>query len=134
MRVAPSGTSWSELSLGAVRSEVGVYIIHHAGEIKYDGKTSGRTMNFGIRLRRHFQEKAAGKRTYPKLADIKIPPEIQVSFYDLEDILKIVTYKGARNTVDRSGIIQLFEAALIISLKPKFQQADVREGAAKQVD
>ena len=78
VRVAPSGTSWSELSLGAVRSEVGVYIIHHAGEIKYDGKTSGRTMNFGIRLRRHFQEKAAGKRTYPKLADIKIPPEIQV--------------------------------------------------------
>ena len=126
VRVAPNGSSWSELSLGEARSEVGVYIIHHRGVIKYVGKTSGPSMNFGIRLRRHFQQRAAGKHTYPRLAAMKTPPDIQVSLYDLQEILTFVSYKGIGRSVDSAGVIQLFEAALIISLKPDFQQPQMK--------
>lgn len=120
--VAPNGTSWSEQSLGDARSEVGVYVIHHNGEVKYVGKTSGRKMNFGIRLRRHFQERAASAHTYPRLAAIRTPPEIKVSLYDLQEIRTFVSYSGMGRATDRNNTIQLFEAALIISLRPEFQQ------------
>ena len=42
--VAPTGTKWSELDLGDNRNEIGVYVIHHNGNIKYVGKTNGESM------------------------------------------------------------------------------------------
>lgn len=122
--LAPLGEKWSELPVGELRSSVGVYVIHHDGLIKYVGKTSGRTMNFGKRLRRHFQQSAAGRHTYPRLAAIDRPPPIQVSLYDYESLSQFVSYRGQGNPIDRDGVIQLFEAAMIIALKPEFQLAN----------
>ena len=68
VQVARSNESWSELTIGEKRSEKGVYVIHHNGKIKYVGKTSGKNMNFGKRLRRHFQKSAAGNHTYSTTA------------------------------------------------------------------
>lgn len=112
--------------LGDARSDVGVYVIHHRGNIKYVGQTSGPSMNFGIRLRRHFQQGAAGEHTYPRLNAIETPPDIQVSLYNPQEILTFVYYKGIRQSVDRNAVIRLFEAALIISLKPEFQQPQTK--------
>lgn len=122
--LAPRGSSWSELSLGHARGEIGVYVIHHDGAIKYVGKTSGRKMSFGIRLRRHFQEAAAGDHTYPRLAEINTPPEIQVSLFSLSEILEFVTFRKEIKGPWLSEVIPLFESALIVALEPEFQAQD----------
>ena len=124
VEIAPRGTSWSELPLGVARSSIGVYIIHHGGVVKYVGKTSGPKMDFGTRLRRHFQESAAGDHTYPRLNIIETPPQIQVSLYGSEEILRFVSFKGKGVFSDRGVIIQLFEAAIIIAVRPEFQRSD----------
>lgn len=119
--LAPCGCSWSELPLGEQRNEIGVYVIHHNGAIKYVGKTNGRKMSFGMRLRRHFQESAAGEHTYPRFAKIDTPPKIQVSLFSLNDIKKFVTFEREIQEPWLTGIVPLFESALIVALEPEFQ-------------
>ena len=77
-------------------------------------------MSFGMRLRRHFQKTAAGsKHTYPKLAKLKCPPQIKVKMFPLSEIKKYIEHDIVNaNELD---LIPLFEAALIVALKPKFQ-------------
>ncbi|MCU7807333.1 MAG: hypothetical protein KZQ73_05620 [Candidatus Thiodiazotropha sp. (ex Semelilucina semeliformis)] len=118
--IAPKGSSWYQKCLGDHASEKGVYIIHYRNSIKYVGKTSGKSMSFGMRLRRHFQETAAGsKHTYPKLAKLKPPPAIKVKLIPLKEIKKYIQHD--LKAVNELELIPLFEAALILSLKPKFQ-------------
>ena len=118
--LAPRGHSWSELDLGEHRKRKGVYIIHHNRVIKYIGKTNGEKMSFGIRLRRHFQESAAGIHTYPRLAQINTPPCIKVSMFDLDEIQEYVNHKVKNPRL--LELIPIFESALIFALKPAFQQ------------
>src|SRR5439155_12298641 len=67
VRIARRGESWSESCLGSGAKDQGVYIIHHAGRIKYVGKIDGASMSFGIRLRREFQEAASqGRHIFPR--------------------------------------------------------------------
>jgi hypothetical protein len=63
-------------------------MIHHAGAIKYVGKTDAPTMSYGTRLRREFAESTSSRRhNYPKLVllapILQIPsgscPSVQVS-------------------------------------------------------
>lgn len=119
--LAPRGSSWSELYLGKQRNEIGVYVIHHKGTIKYVGKTNGKKMSFGMRLRRHFQEAAAGEHTYPRFSEIETPPEIQVSLFSLSEIKKLVTFERAIQEPWLTEIVPLFESALIVALEPEFQ-------------
>lgn len=123
--LAPRGSSWSELPLGEQRNEIGVYVVHHNGVIKYVGKTNGKKMSFGMRLRRHFQESAAGEHTYPKFKEIDTPPEIKVSLFGLNEILKFVTFQKEIKEPWIKEVVLLFEAALIVALEPEFQ--DQRE-------
>jgi hypothetical protein len=126
--VARRNTSWSELCLGSDRTARGVYVIHHNGNIKYVGKTSGKKMSFGIRLRRHFQETAAGKHTYPRLVELanKQHP-IMVSLFPLENIKSHLKLRATNQTP--SDLISLFESALIIALDQEFQRDEVDKSA-----
>lgn len=119
--LAPRGSSWSELPLGNARGEIGVYVIHHGGVIKYVGKTNGNKMSFGMRLRRHFQETATGEHTYPRLAKINTPPEIQVSLFGLNEIIEFVSFEKEIKAPWLAEVIPLFESALIVALEPEFQ-------------
>lgn len=119
--LAPRGSSWSEIPLGDARNEIGVYVIHHGGVIKHVGKTNGKKMSFGMRLRRHFQETAAGEHTYPRLATINTPPEIQVSLFGLNEIIKFVFFEKEIKAPWLAEVIPLFESALIVALEPEFQ-------------
>ena len=118
--IAPRGTSWYQKCLGELASEKGVYIICHGNSIQYVGKTDGKSMSFGMRLRRHFQETAAGsKHTYPKLCALHTPPSIKVKMFPLSEIKSFVQHDVAGSNY--LHLIPLFEAALILALKPKFQ-------------
>ena len=118
--IAPRGAFWSQTCLGKLAPEKGVYVIHHNNSVKYVGKTNGASMSFGMRLRRHFQETAAGsKHTYPKLSGLNTPPAIKVRMFPLNEIRKYIRHDIKR--VNELDLIPLFEAALIVSLKPKFQ-------------
>lgn len=123
--LAGEGVSWKESCLGEKAKEVGVYVIHHAGLIKYIGKTDGPSMSFGVRLRREFQKSAAGsKHVYPKLALLSVPPEIMVSLFPPSDLRKFVRPYGV--TLGDSQIIEIFETVLIQVYQPEFQQHHVR--------
>lgn len=119
VKVSPMGCKWSELDLGDQRKNIGVYVIHHQGKVKYVGKTNGKKMSFGIRLRRHFQEKAAGKHTYPRLESLNVPPSIKVSMFSLTEIQNFISHSIEQPNF--AELISLFESALIVSLKPEFQ-------------
>ena len=123
INLASRGNSWSECCLGEKRHEVGVYVIHHQSKIKYVGKTNGKKMSFGIRLRRHFQESAAGKHTYPKFAEINTSQNaIQVSLFCLSEIKEeFVSFTEKIEESWSTEIVPLFESALIVALEPEFQ-------------
>lgn len=119
--ISKVGNSWSQKQLGSFKNEIGVYVIHHKGIIKYVGKTNGEKMSFSVRLRRHFQEKAAGnKHTYPKLVKLSTPPSIKVSFFTLEEIEKKYVSSSQKYSNNKE-LIPLFESALILAYKPEFQ-------------
>jgi hypothetical protein len=126
IELAPKGSKWSELPLGEQRKEIGVYVIHHKGDIKYVGKTNGKKMSFGMRLRRHFQETAAGEHTYPRWLKIVMPPKIQVSLFSLDRIRERITFEEEIKDPWLVEVIPLFEAALIVALKPVFQDKSER--------
>lgn len=120
VQIARRGESWSESCLGSNAKEQGVYIIHHAGRIKYVGKTDGASMSFGIRLRREFQESAAqGRHIFPKLAALSVPPEIHVCLLPMSAIQKLVSVSGG--TLTDAQLIPIYEAALIQVYRPEFQ-------------
>jgi hypothetical protein len=110
---------WLQTCLKSMEGERGVYIFHKGMEVLYVGKTGGKTMTFGIRLRRHFQKKAAQKGRIWKL--LKKYEPVGVSFIIDEQICRRIT--GARiNTkqLEDEGI-RLMEAALILCWEPIFQ-------------
>ena len=85
--LAKRGESWSEQQLGEHAKKIGVYVIHHGNKIKYVGKTDEKTMSFGMRLRREFQQSASQDRhIFPKLLRLEIPPETKVTFFNSEEI------------------------------------------------
>lgn len=118
--LAPRGTTWSELPLGDIRKDKGVYVIHHNHRIRYVGRTSGYSMTFGIRMRRHFQESAAGHHTYPRLRELVRPPQIQVTMINLDEIIDYIDH-GLGDHPKSSSLIRVFEAALICAFDPDFQ-------------
>ena len=71
VRTAPKGTRWSEKCLNGAEKDRGVYVFHQKGLIKYVGMTGGKSMTFGMRLRRHLQQSAASKRAYVRLRRLK---------------------------------------------------------------
>jgi hypothetical protein len=98
----------------------GVYVIHHAGEIVYVGKTESPTMDFGTRLRREFQESAAnGKHIFPKLTLLIIPPNIMAHFYTISEIQQRIK---SNEPYRPDQLIAVFETAMINHLNPKLQQ------------
>ena len=72
-----------------------MYVIHHAGVIKYVGNTNGPTISSGERLRRQFQQGASsGKHNYPKLAWLPSPPDIMVSVFSSQTIDELTERLG----------------------------------------
>lgn len=119
--LARKGTRWSQDLLGPHANDQGVYVIHHAGTVKYVGKTDGPSMSFGIRLRREFQETASQRRhIYPKLELLKVPPDIKVFFFTGEEIRSFVTAEDAPLTDTQR--IAIFETALSQMYDPEFQR------------
>lgn len=118
--VAPKGVSWSASLLGSKGKDYGVYVIHHSDSIKYVGKTAGSSMSFGMRLRREFQETASqGQHIYPKLKELKTPPDIKVYFFGEAQIRDLVSTVGFN--LSNSHRIELFESALRCAYDPDFQ-------------
>jgi hypothetical protein len=118
---ATKGTAWKESCLGDWAKLTGVYVIHHAGTIKYVGKTGSPSMSYGMRLRREFQETASsGKHIYPKLALLSVPPDIMVAFFSGKAIEQLVHAEGL--TLNSFEKIELFEVALINAYRPEFQR------------
>jgi hypothetical protein len=119
--LATRGVRWSESCLEQNAKDTGVYVIHHAGIIKYVGKTDAPTMSYGMRLRREFQETASsGKHNYPKLALLSTPPEIMVSFFSSKAIDSLVKAEGL--TLNAWGKVEVFETALTHAYDPEFQR------------
>lgn len=120
VRIARRGESWSESCLGSGAKDQGVYVIHHAGKIKYVGKTDGASMSFGARLRREFQESASGGRhIFPKLAALSVPPDISVCLLSADAVRKLISVEGMALT--DAQLIPIYEAVLIQAYRPEFQ-------------
>lgn len=118
--IARKGVKWSASCLGEMAKQKGVYVIHHAGEILYVGKTEAPTMDFGTRLRREFQETAAaGKHIYPKLCVLAVPPKLTAHFYAVKEIQRRIK---SNETYRIDEIIALFEIVMINHLHPEYQQ------------
>ncbi|MBM3946369.1 MAG: hypothetical protein FJ315_03070 [SAR202 cluster bacterium] len=116
--VSPRGCSWAGTQLGNYAKKQGVYIFHQNGKPLYVGKTNGRSMSFGMRLRRHLQESAAGsKHTYPKLAALSQP--FFASFIPTEVVRRRVQCQDYKLS-DQSKV-NIFEQALQGAYKPSFQ-------------
>jgi hypothetical protein len=113
------GKAWSGKCLQGAEKDRGVYIFHQDNVIKYVGMTGGKSMNFGMRLRRHLQQSAAPKRSYERLKKLK---RFRVSFIADEQILEFMTLPaGVVGEIPKS-IILLMEAALIHAYCPEFQR------------
>jgi hypothetical protein len=120
--LAPRGTRWFQKCLGSHAKEKGVYVIFYKQSIIYVGKTNGKKMGFGMRLRRHFQETAAGnKHTYPKLSALEYPKEIKVRLIPISEIKQHI--KHNLNNINELELAPLFESALILALGPEFQRS-----------
>jgi hypothetical protein len=118
--LARGGAKWTSRCLGRDGKGVGVYAIHHNGELKYIGKTNGPTMSFSTRLRRELQEIASGgKHIYPKLASLTVPPDIKVTLFTKQQIEELVAVEGT--TLAPWQKIEIFEATLIQVLGPSLQ-------------
>jgi hypothetical protein len=110
---------WSPRCLGAHARTRGVYVIHHAGSIKYVGKTDGPTMSFGQRLRREFTEGGSqGKHIYADLMGLVQPPSIKVYLFPEESVRSLVACDVALDDVQRIAIL---ETILIQVYRPEFQ-------------
>lgn len=119
--LAGKGVHWKESCLGEKAKEIGVYVIHHGGDIKYVGKTDSPSMSFGMRLRREFQETASGgKHLYPKLVSLAVPPEIMVSLLSVSDLEGFVRASGV--TLGSVQVIEIFETVFIQVYQPEFQR------------
>lgn len=123
LKLAPKGKSWSKKNLGNHKNERGVYIIHHDKKIRYVGKTDGPTMNFGIRLRREFQETASqGKHNYPRLKKLQTPPPIYVCFFNTDDLRELIKTTIANFESSDQGIIETMEQVFICAYEPEWQR------------
>lgn len=115
---------WSTACLGKMARGHGVYVIHHAGKIKYVGKTDGPAMSFGRRLRAEFRQKSSrDKHIFPKLSTLKVPPEIRAHFYTDTEIKERI--KTTRE-LSSFQLIGIFETAMIFHLNPEFQDHHVQ--------
>jgi hypothetical protein len=132
VEIAREGKSWSKKQLGEYANEQGVYVIHHAGSIKYIGRAvkhpgwKGSYGNFGERLRREFHETASrGRHIYPKLAKLDTKEhEIKVTLFPLHEIKKIVLDEGLGEGLDDRGRAAILEQALIHVYRPEFQESE----------
>jgi hypothetical protein len=129
--IARKGDKWQTSCLGKMCKEKGIYVIHHDRRVIYVGKTEGGSMNYGMRLRREFQENAAqGKHIYPKLSSLITPPDIKTTFYPILEIIKRMQFEGQIYRPDQ--MIGIFEIAMINHLEPQLQQHFFR-GVAKML-
>ncbi|MGC2697781.1 MAG: hypothetical protein WA738_18495 [Candidatus Angelobacter sp.] len=118
--IARKGVTWKASCLGKMSKGKGVYVIHHANQIVYVGKTEGPTMDFGTRLRREFQETAAnGKHIYPKLSLLPIPPLIMAHFYTISEIQQRIK---SNEPYRADQLMAVFETAMINHLDPNLQR------------
>ena len=119
--IARKSEKWNTSCLGNMKKEKGVYVIHHNEKIIYVGKTDGPSMNFGMRLRREFQENASqGKHIYPRLSSLSTPPAIKATFYNIPEIIKRMNFEGHFHRPDQ--MIGIFEMLMISYLEPELQQ------------
>jgi len=121
INLAKKGESWSETQLGKYAKKIGVYVIHHDNKIIYVGKTDEKTMSFGKRLRREFQQSASqNKHLFPKLLKLKPPQKIRVTFFDSEEIASYMILSGSN--IKEKGMIRIFEQILTQLIEPTFQK------------
>jgi hypothetical protein len=120
-RVSAVKGCWQQRCLQGNQGKRGVYVFHQKRRILYIGKTGGRSMTFGARLRRHFQESAAqGRHLWPQLWALK--QSIAVSFVPEETIRKSISGIKLKKPRLENEAIELMEAALILAWKPKWQE------------
>lgn len=118
--LAPKGHSWSEKQLGEYSKQRGVCVLHQRGRAIYVGKTDGRKMTFGIRLRRECQETAAqGRHVYPKLVERRSKGDIAASFIPMSKIRTLVSGEGV--VLDDIATTRILEQTLIQAYKPELQ-------------
>lgn len=115
--VADVSESWSKEQLGDYAGKSGVYIHHSNGRILYIGKTTkGEYGNFGERLRREFQLKAAANsRLFQLLSSQKKP--IKTFCLDLDDIDMMVD-PGPMNLSEKRKAL-IMEQVLIGIFQPE---------------
>lgn len=127
--LAGKGVTWKQSCLGKKAKDIGVYVIHHGGRIKYVGKTGSPATSFGTRLRREFQEGSASglKHIHPKLASLASPPPIMVSLFSPAGIEKLVLASELKLNIYEA--INIFETVLIQAYRPDFQRHHERQTA-----
>ena len=120
LEVTYKGQQWSESQLGPHAKDTGVYVIHHAGSVKYVGMMEKPRMSFGMRLRREFTEDGSqGRHIFPKLAQLQVPLRIRVSFLGRAELPKLV--QCSKGKIDDERLAAIFEQVLIQTLSPEFQ-------------
>ncbi len=119
--LARRGQRWSATCLGTFASERGVYLIHHAGTLKYVGKTDAPGMSFGMRLRREFTESGSGARhIYRLLESLAVPPSVQVSFLPAAEVRSLVTTTTLE--LQDHQRIRMLETVLTQVYEPEYQK------------
>lgn len=103
--VAKRGEPWSKAQLGDYANRRGVSIHHYKGLILYVGKaTDGEYGTFGERLRREFQEPAAGNSRLHQLLCSQAG-EIRTYCLDLQDLDMMVDQGPMTLTQERKALI-----------------------------
>ncbi len=103
--VAKRGEPWSKAQLGDYANRRGVYVHHCKGLILYVGKaTEGDFGTSGERLRREFQEPAAGNSRLHQLLYSQAG-EIRTYCLDLQDLDMMVDQGSMTLTQERKALI-----------------------------
>lgn len=123
-KVRPDDKRELRRAMGEQARGRGVYVIFTGGnEVLYVGKTSGDKMDFGRRLYRHANKKAAGKHrlVYNRLVELK--QRGLAAHVGLIPVERIRLHFGdAGRRIREHVAIGLFEQALIAYLDPELQQ------------
>lgn len=119
VQIVGQGIKWSTHQLGKYAKSKGVYIYHSKGEILYVGNTTGTKMNFGMRLRRECQERAAGNsKLHQDFRRLK--SDVCVFLLDLDAVNRMVDAKPSGLDDKRKALI--LEQILIGIFNPRFNR------------
>jgi hypothetical protein len=107
-------------SLGPCADKKGVYVIFdRPGKAAYVGQTSGRKVDFGVRLYRHVNLSAAGPNS-TVCVWLRRTPKAQVTFLPVPAVLEHFT--GSPQRPSNRIATLLLERALVFYLRPSLQK------------